>query len=98
MRRVVQLALSERDLRAGARVLRELLHNDHPSVQLYVTRALADCGKHHALGCVVRMEAALLAPAESRWCRIKAGILRWVERNIICEYPGQVPSEAGGSI
>jgi hypothetical protein len=87
----VVLVVTELDLRAGARVLRGLLNHDHPMVQRAIRDSLADSGRWHVLGCLARMEAALLAPTEahgSRWARLRARWRRWVERNWATEYPG----------
>jgi hypothetical protein len=90
----VLVAIPERELRAGTRVLLSLLQHDHPMVQRAVVDALGSSGRHEALGCVVRMECALLAesvpgeiPGSTRARRIVAAVKGFVQRNIIAEDP-----------
>jgi len=63
---MITVAMTEPQLRAGARVLRQLLAHEHPMVHRAACEALGELRAEDALRCVTRMEAALLFPIESR--------------------------------
>src|SRR4051794_23247730 len=90
MNAIRSVSMSDRKLRAGARVLGELLNDEDPVIQRAVTRALADHGKHEALGCAQLMYGALLeVPSEpTRWDRIRIWWRGWLERNWWRDYLG----------